>query len=581
MTGVRLDQIRELVSQGKNEQAKVACRRLVQSAPADAAAASLMALILMNLGEVPQAIFYAQKAAGLSPQDFRARMNLAGLLATERRFDEAMKEIDAATRLEPGSGETHQLATLCLLEQGKHAAARERCAAGLKAAPEDHDLLVTRANTLLDCGDAAGALAALDGLAAKYPDDAFVLSTRALVMNYVDGVEPGRVRAAHEAYGALASRGAPDLTPRGARTPGRLRVGFVSPDLRGHSVAMFMLPLLRHLSRGEFQTFAYFTNRFEDETTRVCRGLVEVWRECGNVSDAALAGLIARDELDVCVELSGHTKGHSLGAMAAHPARVVATYLGYPNTTGVRGVDVRIVDSRTDPVGEADGHATERLVRLDPCFVCFEPPMEAPEVRARDAGRAPTFVSFNAAPKLSPRVLGLWAKVMESVPGSRLVLKAAHFSEAALREEVLGRLAAAGVARERVEVLSPTKGRAEHLAAYHAGDVALDTYPYHGTTTTLEAMWMGVPVVTLAGGVHASRVGVSLLQAVGLQELVAKREEEYVEIAAGLVMDAERLAGLRGGLRERVRASVLCDGAGFAARFGRMLRAIAEEGVKR
>lgn len=542
------------------------------SAQGDPALASMMALVLMNLGELPQAIFFAQKAATLLPQDFRTRMNLAGLFATERRFAEAMREIDVASALEPANPEPHQLATLCLLEQGLHAAARQRCARGLALAPNDHDLQITRANTLLDCGDAPGALAALDDLATAYPDDAFVHSTRALVMNYVDGLEPARVRAAHQSYGALVTRLAPDLTPATPRRPGPLRVGFVTPDLRGHSVAMFMRPLLRYLDRREFHTFVYFTNRFEDDTSRACRELVHTWRDCGNISDAALAALVARDDLDVCLELSGHTKGHSLAAIASHPARVVATYLGYPNTTGVPRVDVRIVDSHTDPPGQSDAHATERLVRLDPCFVCFEPPVDAPDVLPREAASPPTFVSFNAAPKLSPRVRAMWAGVMKRVPSARLVLKASHFSEAALRDEVRAGLEALGVEPGRVEILPPTPGRAAHLAAYHAGDVALDTFPYHGTTTTLEALWMGLPVVSLAGSVHASRVGVSLLHAAGLGELVATSEDEFIDTAAELVMNAPRLAALRAGLRERVRQSALCDGPGFAGRFGTLLR---------
>lgn len=575
MAGAKLDHIRELVSLGKNDQAKVACRRVVAGAPRDPAAASLMALILMNLGEIPQAVFYAQKAASLDPGNFRVRMNLAGLLAIERRFGEAGKEIEAALGLDPASGDPHQLATVCLLEQGKHAEARERCLRGLAVAPGHHDLLVTRANTLLDTGRAGEALDAAEGLAGLYPEDAFVLSLRALVMNYVDGVAPARVRAAHEAFGRLiaARAGGGVLASSGPRRAGRLRVGLVSPDLRAHSVATFVLPLLRHLDRGEFQTFAYFTNRFADETTKVCRGLVEVWRDCGNVSDEALAAQIASDEIDIVIELSGHTKGHSLGALVCRPAPVVVTYLGYPNTTGVPGVDVRVVDSITDPTG-SEAWATERLVRLDPCFVCFEPPGDAPAVRERDAGRPPTFVSFNAAPKLGPKVMGLWAKVLRRVPGSRLLLKASHFSEETLRLEVLERMRDAGAPAGSVEVVAPTKGRREHLAAYHFGDVGLDTFPYHGTTTTLEALWMGVPVVTLAGKVHASRVGASLMGGAGLPELVATGEEEFVEVAAGLVEDGPRLAELRAGLRERVAKSVLCDGAGFAERFGNVLRAL-------
>jgi predicted O-linked N-acetylglucosamine transferase (SPINDLY family) len=230
---------------------------------------------------------------------------------------------------------------------------------------------------------------------------------------------------------------------------------------------------------------------------------------------------------------------------------VQVSYLGYPNTTGLRAIDFRVVDSETDPAG-AEALATERLVRLDPCFLCYRPPGDAPApVRDRAADRWPvTFGSFNSIKKLTPTTAGLWASVLKATPGSGLLIKSPGLSSVRAKKHVEGLLAAAGIEAGRVEMLDRVESRVGHLALYGRVDVALDTYPYHGTTTTCEALWMGVPVVTLAGKEHRSRVGASLLGAIGRAEWVARSADEFAAIAARLAGDAARLSEERPALRE-------------------------------
>jgi predicted O-linked N-acetylglucosamine transferase (SPINDLY family) len=317
----------------------------------------------------------------------------------------------------------------------------------------------------------------------------------------------------------------------------------------------------------------YQTNALADAVTQRLKPLVHAWRVMDNISDAGLAEVIFSDGIDVLLDLSGHTHAHSLACFHLRPAPVQLTYLGYPNVTGVRNMDGRIVDEVTDPPGCESGfaQACERLVRMKRVFLCYEPPKGCKEAGPPPcaSGAGVTFGSFNNAQKLSGATVRLWARLLRETPGSRLLLKGVAFSEEALRQDVLARFAAEGATN--VEILPRAASTAEHLALYDRIDVGLDPMPYNGTTTTCEALWMGVPVVTLAGGTHAGRVGASLLTAVGLEELVATDEAGYVATAKALAADMPRLAAMRAGLRARVAGSPLCDGPGWCREFERVL----------
>jgi predicted O-linked N-acetylglucosamine transferase (SPINDLY family) len=243
------------------------------------------------------------------------------------------------------------------------------------------------------------------------------------------------------------------------------------------------------------------------------------------------------------------------------------TYLGYPNTTGLAAIDYRITDPLADPPGVTDAFHTEQLIRLPRTAWCYRPPDEAPAVAASPPSRCPghvTFASFNKLAKISPPCIDAWAELLRTTPGSRMIIKSAALGDPILRQRLADAFATRGVAADRLDILGPQHATADHLATYARADVALDTFPYHGTTTTCDALYMGVPVVTLAGQTHVSRVGVSLLHAVGLDDLVAQTPEQYVEIAARLANDRDRLSRLRDGLRATLKASPLADGRALA-----------------
>jgi predicted O-linked N-acetylglucosamine transferase (SPINDLY family) len=385
------------------------------------------------------------------------------------------------------------------------------------------------------------------------------------------GEEPASIFAEHVAWGRrYGDPLAGAIRPHGnERAPERrLRIGYVSPDFRSHVVGLFMLPILEAHDPAGFEVLCYGSGRAQDATTGRIRERA-AWRDIVGLGDAEAAELIRRDAVDLLVDLTGHTAGHRLLLFARKPAPVQVTYLGYPGTTGLAAMDYRITDAHADPPGLTDRLYTETLVRLPDTAWCYAPPPDAPAVGRGPAadGRALTFGSFNNLAKLTGTMLGLWAEILRAVPGSRLLLKNAGFGSATARQRVRAALAAEGIEPKRVELRGPVLTPAGHLAAYAGVDIALDTYPYHGTTTTCEALYMGVPVVSLAGQTHVSRVGASLLANVGLTELVASSPDEYVQRAVGLARDGRRLSALRGSLRGLLERSALMD----AGRFTRHL----------
>jgi predicted O-linked N-acetylglucosamine transferase (SPINDLY family) len=282
--------------------------------------------------------------------------------------------------------------------------------------------------------------------------------------------------------------------------------------------------------------------------------------------DAEAADLIRADEIDVLVDLAGHSNGNRLMVFARKPAPVQVTYLGYPGTTGLSAIDYRITDAFADPPGMTEGHHSEKLIRLAGCAWCYGPdsqnvPSESP---ATQSGVV-TFGCFNNLAKVNDRTLGLWARILDAVPGSRLLLKSIGFLSMDARRRVRESLCSqSGIGEERLDIRGPEDSHESHLALYREMDIALDTFPYHGTTTTCEALWMGVPVVTLAGRTHVSRVGVSLLTNVGLPELIAESEDDYVRMAVELARDVERLVSYRSNLRDGMLGSQLLDAPSFA-----------------
>ncbi|HUN69463.1 MAG TPA: tetratricopeptide repeat protein, partial [Burkholderiales bacterium] len=400
------------------------------------------------------------------------------------------------------------------------------------------------------------------------PDHAATYSNLLLEMNYSASEDAAAIFAEHQRFGARFARRYEAPAPDPA-WPRRLRLGYVSPDFRQHVVMRFMEPILARHDRQRFEVSCYHTNPRKDEITERLRALAEHWVDAEDFSEVELAERIRADRIDILVDLAGHTAGNSLPVFAMKPAPVQVTYLGYPNTTGLGAIDYRITDAYADPPGGADRLSAERLVRLSRCFLCYRPTPGTPEVGPLPASRngVVTFGSFNNFAKLSGPFLDASARVLEAVPGSRLMLKGKALSIAGIAESVRDRFRRAGIDPSRVDLRGWEAGVKDHLAIYNSVDIALDSFPYNGTTTTCEALWMGVPVVSLAGDRHAARVGASLLHVMGLEQFLAHDAEEYVAICARLAADVGKLTELRSRLRERMRSSPLMDEPGFVRVF--------------
>jgi predicted O-linked N-acetylglucosamine transferase (SPINDLY family) len=343
----------------------------------------------------------------------------------------------------------------------------------------------------------------------------------------------------------------------------RLRIGYVSPNFSRHSVGYFVEPLIAHHDRERYEIICYYNHRLADETTARIRALADHWHDIPDASDERVERTIREDGIDILVDLAGHSKANRLGVFARRPAPVQMTWLGYPDTTGVTAIDYRITDPIADPAPEADECHTERLLRLG-VFLCYQPPRDSAPVSERDGNGDVVFASFNSLPKLNEPTIRMWSRILEAVPRARLVLKAGALNYSDTVDRVVECFERNGIGAQRLSLHGWIADRGQHLQLYGDVDIALDTSPYNGTTTTCEALWMGVPVVSLAGTIHMSRVGATILCATGLQELVASGPDEYVDIAVALAGNPGRRRALRRELRGRLESSPLLDHEGYA-----------------
>ena len=565
----------------------------------------LLSIAHEAMGQFDQALYFAQRATAADPAD---PMLAAG--ESQRLFVMGRTQ-DALTRLEAFSARTpdpsilsSRVTLLSKLERDADALALiESFPRALREHPAVADAHATvlaklgrldearvqlvRANRIIGVanlltaqGRTKDAAAALKEICQKFPDEPAGWTNYASTLNYLEDAPLDEILRAHIQYAAAvrkrvgAARTQWNVTPDPERP---LRVGIVSPDLRRHAIVSFLAPLLEHYDRSQWHLTAYSVHRIQDDVSERLKSLVDAWRWFPTAHTQHLVRRIVEDRIDVLIDLSGHTEMNKLEAMHLRPAPVQATYLGYPNTTGLDTIDLRIIDSITDPPG-SDALASEKLVRIDPCFLCFKPidhapPLALPPLLERSNV---SFGSFNLPKKISPGTLAMWGRLLAAVPNSTLVLKHAVLTQEWMREQLAARLVDAGIDASRVSILPPAPGYTDHLAAYANIDIALDTYPYHGTTTTCEAMWMGVPVITLRGDRHAARVGCSLLSAVGLGDLIANDAHDFVAIGTRLAADRERLIAWRtaglSSLREQMTRSLLCDAKAFSVRFQSAIR---------
>lgn len=549
------------VKTGRTDDAIAMAEKALAVIPENPDAVSVLGLALSSAGKDEQAIEYALRAVALRPGSADFQYNLGLVLENADRPGGAMTAYEKAVALKPEAAEALTNLGCLLLRAGR---LEEAILAHRKAVAINPSLVKAYSNlgsALLAQGRHREALAAYEKALENNAKSFFARSGMLFLFCYANLKPPADVAREYAIFDAIH---AAPLLPSGApavsvKRGDKLRVGYVSPDFRKHSVAFYIEPILEHHDRDAFEVYCYSNVRKPDDVTARIRRLPLVWRDISRMSDEAAAKLVRQDRIDILVDLAGHTRDSRLLLLARRPAPVQASYLGYPQTTGLSAIDYRIVDWQTDPAG-AELFATEKLIRLPDGFHCYRPPETSPDVAPapREKNSFTTFGSFNNIAKITAEVVECWSEILKRTPNSRLLLKHKFFCDAGTRNFFLKLFAKNGVARDRIMTLAAQESMQQHLDTYAQIDLALDPFPYNGTTTTCEALWMGAPVLTLTGNTHAGRVGESLLFRTGLTAFVAATQSEYVEKAVAFETTVfDRSARLN--VRQRLQSSPLMD----------------------
>ena len=530
-----------LSSQRKLDEAVACCRRALELKPDYAEAYNNLGNTFRDVGELGEAVENYRRALDLKP-DFAMAHNGLGVAFNDRSNpDEAVACFRRALDIKPDFADAHNNMGGAFNNQGL----LDEAVACFRRAPE------------------------------LIPDFAGAQSNLLFTLQYCAGVTPAALAEAHAEFDRqhAAPLGVAIAPHENVRDPHRrLRLGFVSPDLALHPVGFFLVRILENLSQEQQDVICYSDRIIKDDLTRRFQAAATQWRDVIGMGDERLAEQIRADRVDILFDLAGHTAHNRLLVFARKPAPIQITWIGYEGTTGLATMDYLLADRHVVPVG-TEQYYREHVLRMPDGYLCYDPPAAAPPVGPLPALAKgyTTFGSFNNLAKITPEVVAVWAKILHRAPTARLVLKYRGLGDPTVKQRYLDLFAAHDVGPQRLELL-PFGSYAEYLATYHEVDVALDPFPFSGSATTCDALWMGVPVVTCPGETFASRHSLSHLSNVGLTETIAHDLDEYVELAVNLAADLPRLAGLRAGLRQRMSASPLCDGKRFAAHLESILR---------
>jgi predicted O-linked N-acetylglucosamine transferase (SPINDLY family) len=542
-------------------------RRAIQLKPNFSEAHNNLGVALLGAGKADEAVASHRHAIRLRPDDARAHSNLGNALQSMGRHDEAIASYRHAIQLKPDYVEAHSNLGNALQTKGQLDEAVATCRRAVELQPAYADTHNNLGNALKSLGLIEEAIASYCEAIRLNPKLAEAHSNLVFALQYLAGSDARMIYEEHHRWNQQHAQplGKFIKPHTNNRDPARrLRVGYVSSDLRIHPVSRFLLPLFSHLDRDAFEIICYSNFSHADAMTDRLSAHANEWHNIVGHTDQGVAEKIREDRIDILVDLSGHTAGNRLGVFARKPAPVQIAYLGYPGTTGLTEMDYRFTDPFADPPGTTELLHSEKLWRLPACNWCSSEPDDAPAVRQLRTDGPICFGTFNNIAKASPTIMELWATILAASPSSRLMIKSPGMGEQSDRRRIKEFFMSRGIQEDRLQIRGHEPDMRSHLELYNQLDIALDTFPYHGTTTTCEALWMGVPVITLAGQTHVSRVGVSLLSNVGLPELIAQSAEEYVSIAIGMAGNLPRLAELRQTLRSRMQASPLMDAPRFA-----------------
>lgn len=609
----KLAKAQMLAQAGKSAEALALLDKVCRKDKRNADANFLKGLILGKTGNLEGAAESLRRATTINPRHVLAYFNLGNVLTNLGEIKQAISAYSRALKLEPGKPEIINVLARSQVSIGHFKEAIGLYKRNLKLQPHNPDVNGNIASSYFLNGELENAskyyrlaleqqknASYYDGLGAtlcqqgKYseaidahhealklqPDNARFHSNLLLSMNYLPVEKQGNILQEHKAWEKMHQVNL-EQTQKYKNIidiDRRLRIAYVSPDLRAHSVAYFLEPLLENHNKEVVEIYCYACMPHHDETTDRLKNVADYWRDISGLNDRQAITMIAQDKIDILIDLSGHTARNRLAVFSAKPAPVQVTWLGYPATTGLEAIDYRITDELADPAGN-EIFCTEKLIHLPGCFLCYKPPANSPPVTPCpfEENGFVTFGSFNNLAKINEDVIKLWSELMNAVQDSRLLIKNPSLTDSATAQRYFALFTKYGVSSDRVELMGLAPTMEDHLNTYRLVDIALDTFPYNGTTTTCEALHMGVPVITLSGELHANCVGESLLTTLGQEELVAKTTEEYVAIAKDLAENSVRVSDYRNTLRTCMHNSSLCDGQAFAHKMEQAYRVMWRE----
>lgn len=557
-------ELAKLYQQQMQTQHAIVCyKRVLALQPQFFEACSQLAVMLQQQGIYQEALHYFQQAAKLQPQNINALSNLAAALAQQGQYESAIDYYQKALALDSNNAMLHYNLGIAFSRKKQLSLALEEFQIAFDLKPHHVDCCYNLAKTCLQLGQVEVAIEYYHKTLSLQPHHYDAHNSFLLAMHYLRDDNAMDIVAQAKLFNQEFC--SPFKPPEYKHLPDpnkRLKIGYVSADFRRHSVTSFIESVLAHHDHSQFEVYCYYNNHHEDEDTQRLKHYADHWLNCANLSDDALATQIQTDTIDILIDLSGHTAGNRLQVFARKPAPIQMSYLGYPDTTGVTAIDYRIVDNYVE---NALLNSTETRLTMPNSYFCYTPPALTPLVNELPAlkNHYLTFGSFNNFSKLTPELLELWAELLKQGPSAKLLLKNASLHDEQLQTQLKVRFQALGIESERLILAGHMETTDEHLNMYHHVDIGLDTFPYNGATTTCEALWMGVPVVTWAGQSHVSRVGLSLLTTMGLTQFVTDSPDAYLARCLKLSQDLQVLANLRSMLRHKMQASPLMKGALF------------------
>lgn len=513
--------------------------------------------VLAGAGKLSEAIERYERALLIDPNLLGVLCSLGDALQSQGNFIQAIHRYEQALAIKPGVVEVLCNLGVALKALGRVENAIQRFEQALIIKPDLPEVLCNLGGALKDQGKLAESISMFQRALALMPDLAVAHSGLLLTMQYMPVFTAEEQFASHQQYAARFESPIKADWPHHNNKPDvskRIRIGYVSGDFKNHSAAYFFEPILAAHTKSEVEIFCYHNNTFDDDYSHRMAAHADHWIPCSAMNDAQLYERIRLDGIDILVDLSGHTANNRLPVFARKPAPVQATWIGYAGTTGLTAMDYRITDAFMDPIGKSEHFHSETLIRLPSSNVAYRPVPGCPQVNTLPAFKNDTFVfaSLNNLAKLNPSVVDLWCRILRAIPHSRLMLGNVNSKEVA--GWILDLFSQRGIAGTRL-MLKPTVPSLDYLTLHHEVDLALDPFPYNGGTTSMHSLWMGVPVLTLAGEHSVSRVGAAVLARAGLSQFVAKSEEEYMQIAVSIAKDLPALGRIRGSLRDQMRSA--------------------------